>query len=309
MFGKLYKKIYLPLMLISIALVVFIDVFAIVVETYSLKDTYRVTAENKLESIMNSCRLYISSAEVTTYNLSLDETVIEELSSPSGTPLINKLDNACNYSLKINAVCAYSVSGNVYTSSTVRDIPDIEELKQDEGIKNFIESEKDAYVSLRTHHIAGIYNNSLYPEQAGVITCCQKVYKDGEVAGWLFTDILPVNLYSYVFSEGQFSDAVAFITTGDGYFEYNNTEKSALLEGKHTAYFKYSATSADGLYAITVFDGKSGYNSELAILIVVLLVCSLVLLAGVHFVSRWVAKSVTNRLDKFLNKMNSTEQP
>lgn len=311
MFDKLYKKIYYPFFILTIALIVFIDVMAAFVQVSTLTDTYKVMGEKKLTQIMNSLKLYISSAETSTYNLSLDETVIEELYSPSGESLMRRLEDTCNYSLKINAIYAYSQTGEVFTSSTVAQVPELEELRKDDGIAAFLDGDELDYISLRTSNMAGIYGNTRYDEKMGVITCCRKVLKDGEVVGWIFTDILPSNLYSYVFGEGLFGDAIAFIVSDCGYFSYNNNSnhEELLSSTKNRDYFRYSSTSEDGLYTLTIFDGKTEYYGKLAGMLSLMGAVTVILIVAVHFGSRAIARSVTVRLDKFLARMNAQELP
>lgn len=311
MFDKLYKKIYYPFFLLTVALILFIDAMTTVVQIRTMSDTYTVTGEKKITQIMNSLKLYISSAETSTYNLSLDETVIDELYSPSGESLTRRLEDTCNYSLKINAIYAYSHTGNVFASATVAQVPTLETLRQDDGIAAFLDGENRSYISLRTEHMAGIYGNSRYDESMGVITCCRKVYKDDLLVGWIFTDILPSNLYSYVFGEGLFEDAIAFIQCNDVYFRYSdNYEHEALLTSlRHGDYFRYSQQSEDGLYTLTVFDSKADYYGKLTIMMAVMATTSVILIVAVHFGARAIARSVTARLDKFLAKMNAQELP
>ncbi len=305
MFRKLYRKIYLPIVLISVALILIIDILSITVLTQTLKDAYIGMDEKRVARALDSCELYISSVAASAYNLSLDNGLISELASPTGNPLVSKLDNTCNYSLKINAVCAYSANGKVYTSSQVADVPTIEELKQSAEIKEFIEGNGAFAISFRTEHVAGIYNNTPYPDEMGVITYCRKVYDGERVIGWIFADILPSNLYSVIFSNGKFNDAVAFISTDSVRFDYaDNSPHAELLNGNHRGYFKYRAVSDDGQFSITVFNGTGDYTSRLALLIVILLTVSAGLITAVHFTARLNAKSVTDRLDRLTAKMN-----
>ena len=306
MFKKLNRNIYLPIMLIAIALIILIDVISIIMLTDTLKDAHNGMDRKRVLRALDSCELYISSVASSAYNLSLDRELIEELSSPSGKSLVSKLDNTCNYSLKINAVCAYSASGEVYSSSQIANVPTVEELKMVDEIREFIEGDGSAAISLRTEYIADIYNNTSYPDKMGVVTCCRKVYDGDKVVGWIFADILPSNLYALLFSNGQFEEAVAFIAFNSGYFDYaDNSSHSNLLTGSKKGYFTYSATSEDGLFSIILYNSKSEYKSQLTLLIAVLLSFSVALAIGVHFAARFTAFSVTKRLDKLIDKMNS----
>ena len=310
MFKRLFRNIYLPIVILAVILVLFIDIFSIIMLTDTMSIAYANNGQKRITRTLDSCQLYISSAAASTYNLSLDEEIISELSNPSGRTLIDKLDSTCNYSLKINAVCVYAKNGTIYTSSEVAQVPSLNELKEITDIKNFIDGTENATISLRTKNIAEIYNNIAYPDNMGVITCCQKVYDDDEVVGWIFTDILPSNLYDFIFTSGQFQNAVAFIKTDDFYFEYNgNSNYVRLLKDKHKGYFKYSATSDNELFSVTVFDSTSEYNTRTAVISVIMVIASVALLVGVHFIARWIAKSVTKKLDNLSDKMNSQELP
>ena len=306
MFRKLNRNIYLPIVLIAIALIILIDVISIIMLTDTLKDAHNGMDRKRVLRALDSCELYISSVASSAYNLSLDSELIEELSAPSGKSLVSKLDNTCTYSLKINAVCAYSADGVVYSSSQIADVPTLSELKEVDEIKEFIDGDNPSAITLRCENIADIYNNTPYPDKMGVVTCCRKVYDGDNVVGWIFADILPSNLYSLLFSNGQFEEAVAFIAFNDGYFDYaDNSSHSNLLTGSKKGYFTYSATSDDGLFSIILYNSKSEYKSQLTLLIVVLLSVSAALAIGVYSAAKFTASSVTKRLDKLIDKMNS----
>lgn len=305
MFKKLYRNIYLPIMLIAVTLILFIDIFSIIMLTETLRDAYNGIDRKRISRALDSCELYISSVAASAYNLSLDYDLISELASPAGNPLVNKLDNTCNYSLKINAVCAYSANGAVYTSSQVANVPALSELKQVKEIKDFIDGDEAAAISFRTEYIADIYSNTFYPDKMGVITCCRKVFDGDRVTGWIFADILPSNLYSIILSNEQFDNPVAFISSGDIFFDYdNNSLRQNLLSGKHNGYFRYRAQSENGLFSITVFNGTKEYVSKLTALIAVLLSVTAALIICVHFAAMVTARSVTKRLDNLSDKMN-----
>lgn len=310
MFKKLFLNVYLPIVILAVILILFIDVFAIIMLTDTMSEAYASNGQKRITRALDSCQLYISSVAASTYNLSLDEEVIGELSAPSGKTLVNKLDSTCNYSLKINAVCVYAKNGAVYTSSEVAQVPSLEQLKKTPEIQAFIEGSESEAISLRTTGIADIYNNVAYPDNMGVITCCRKVYRDGKTVGWIFTDVLPSNLYELISSGGQFKNAVTFIKTDDFYFEYNgNGNRADLLSGKHKGYFEYSAESDDGRFTLTVFDSTSGYESRTALISVIMVIASALLLTGVNFVAKLIAKNFTKRLEALSEKMDKQKLP
>ncbi len=310
MFNKLFRNIYLPIVIIAVILMLFIDIFSIIMLTDTMKTAYSANGQKKVTRALDSCRLYVSSAAASTYNLSLDGEIIRELAAPTGKTLVDKLDSTCNYSLKINAVCVYSANGRVYTSSEVAQVPSFEELKKIDEIKSFIEGNEWSAISLRNECVAEIYHNVTYPKEMGVITCCQKVYDGDKTVGWIFTDILPSNLYNTIVSGGQFENAVAFIEADGIFFEYGGNEGYAeLLQGKARGYFRYSATADDGLFTVTVFDGTGDYSARAAVISSVMIAASLILLTGVHFVAKYIAQNVTYRLEKLSAKMNSQKLP
>lgn len=306
MFIKLYRKIYCSLFFICLALVAVFDVLAVVVELSTLTDTYRTMGQARIDRIVNSCRLYIRSVETTTESLSADASLIAELSSPTGASMTNKLDDTCNYSLRINAITAYALDGTMYSSSKISEAPSLAAFYEIEEIADFLQGDEDFYLSLRTHTIANIYNNSLYPREMGVITCCRKVYDGERIVGYLFTDILPVNLYAYVNSDGQIDDAVPFITFSSGYFSYEGNALQEELLGiqKPSGYFRYSEQINEGL-SVVIFESKSGYTAQCLILCGVTAACTVLLVVLLHLLASKTAKSVTNRLDKFLHRMQS----
>lgn len=308
MFKKLFRNIYLPIVIIAITLILFIDVFSSIMLAQALRDAYNSIDQKRISRAFDSCVLYLSSVSASTYNLSLNNTLIDELKNHDGKSLTDILDATCNYSLKINGVSVYTVDGSVYTSSAISQVPALSELKRNTKINNFIESDEDSFISLRTEYVADVYNGNLYPDKMGVITCCRKIYSDNQVIGWIFADILPSNLYNVLFSKGQFDNAVAFLSFGDAYFDYaDNSARENLLSDKHKGYFKYQVTSDSALFSLTVFNGTAEYESRLTMLIGVLSVVSVALIVGVHFAAKFTAKSVTKRLDNLSAKMNSQQ--
>lgn len=306
MFIKLYRKIYYSLFLICLALIAVFDVLAVVAEISTLSDAYHTMGQARVERIVNSCRLYIRSVEATTENLSSDTTLIAELSSPKGISLTNKLDDTCNYSLKINAITAYALDGTLYSSSKVSEVPSLSDLYRVEEIAEFLQGDDDSYLSLRTNTIANIFNTLLYPKEMGVITCCRKVFDGDRVVGYLFTDILPSNLYAYVYGDTQIDDAIPFITFANGFFSYeNNSSHKQLLENTTTAgYFRFSEQIEEGI-SIVIFESNRSYLTQIFTLCGLLAIFTILLIILLHILAKNTAKSVTNRLDRFLNRMQS----
>lgn len=306
MFKKLYFKIYLPIYLLTICLIVFFNVFSITMSEKTLLEAYHGIDQKRISRTLDSCELYISSVSSSVNNLSIDKDLINELAISNNYALINKLDKVCNYSLKINAVCAYSKSGRVYNSSNVAGVPSLSELMEVSDINEFILSDLDNMISFRVTNIADVYNNTSYPENMGVITYCKKVYNNDEVVGWIFADILPYNLYNYLFSDEQFSNCIAYLSSNDIKFDFftqdGSIDASKLDEAK---YFKYTAGSDDELFTLTVYNDKTNFTNRLSIISGVIIFISLILMVLSFFVCRKIALSVTNKLDNLVKKMES----
>ncbi len=308
MFRKLFRNIYLPIVLLAFTLIVFVDVFSVVMITNTLRNAFFSVGRKRVSRALDSCELYINSVSASTYNLSQNGALIAQLREGSDTSLTSLLDNTCNYSLKMNGVCAYSLNGKVYTSSGISEVPALEELQKNEGISSFLEGDEEDFTSFRTECVADIYNNVSYPDEMGVITCCRKVESEGETVGYIFADILPSNLYDLLLEREQFGDAVAFISFGGEYFGYSgNAAHSDLLTGGHSGYFKYEA--GDAPFSLTVFEDAAPYRRQLAVLIGILLAVSAVLAVAVHFAAMGIAKGVTRRLDRLTAKMKAQELP
>lgn len=295
-------------MLIATALIIFIDVFAVVMLAHTLEDAYTDNGQSMAERAMSLCMLYINSVSSETYNLATDESIISVLKQESGQTIVSRLDSACNYSLRIDAICVYAENGTVYTSSEISAQPTLEALKTNEGIAAFIEGDSDLFISLRTDNIAEIYHNISYQKKLGIVTCCRKVYDgDGNTIGYIFADILPSNLYSYIISGLNLQDAVTFISSGDMYFEYaNNSENEALLNGSYGGWFKFEIASHDPALTLTIFTGIGEYVSKVTIMTAVLIGISAILIIITHFVVRHMTNNFTNRLESLATKMKST---
>ena len=302
MFRKLSRNIFLPIFLISLALILFVDVLSAVMIAKTLKSAFVSVGQSRVVRALDSSELYINSVSASTYNLSQSGILIRELEEDGGASLTSLLDNTCNYSLKMNGVCAYS---------GISAVPSLEELKGCEGISAFLEGEADSFISFRTAHIADIYANVSYPDKMGVVTCCQRVRGEGgETVGYIFADVLPSNLYDLLLEREQFGEAEVFITFGEEYFDYGgNAAHADLLSGGHSGYFKYEAAADDGLFSLTVFESTAPYSRTLALLIGVLLAVSAVLAVMAFFAAMGTAKSVKKRLDRLAEKMNAQELP
>lgn len=313
MFKRMNRHIYQSILLISGLLILLVIAFTMTMITNMVYQTFYSMAEEKMERNISDCELYISSALTSTYNLAQDEELISELDHPSGNSLTKKLDNLCNYSLKIDGATAYSLDGSIYTSSKIGEVPPLEELAQDEGIKDFFASDAESFISVRRKKVAKIYNDNSYPENYGIITCCHKVYKDEKVIGYLFADILPASLYQNFdySSDNYFHGTVCFIASENDYLESNNNlrlknyyaeAKTKNLSGNLKYLFIQKESNLIGT-TITCAFPLAGIAKTVCLIFGVLLILALVLLFIIRIIGRRFSNQVTNRLDNLLLKM------
>lgn len=313
MFKRLNRRIYLNIIIISGLLLLLIILISMVMITNMVYQTFYSMAEEKMERNISNSELYVNSALISTYNLTQDQELIEELAGEAGYSLTKKLDNLCNYSLKIDAATAYSISGKTYLSSKAKLVPSLEELKAVPEIKSFFESEAKNYVSIRKKATTKVNNYPEYPDENGIITCCYKVYQEGEVVGYIFADILPLNLYQYFDSQTDYFKNIAFIASEDGYLVNANNQnyQDYFLKAKNTTLSKdlqYLFIKKDSSFLGTTFTCAFPLSGLAVILLLIiglmLLVASLLLLL-IHFIARRFANQVTGRLDKLLIKMSA----
>lgn len=318
MFKKIYRNIYISLTLLSLLLATLIIIISGIMISRLFYNTHISAANQKLKLSVSSCKNYINSVLLSTGNLAHDSTIILELNLNAGLPLTSILDNACNYALKISAITVYSQNGRIYSSSNISEIPTLEALSQNESINDFIISDGPQFVSLRKDNIAKTYNNTAYNQSSGIITCCQKIYDDrNQVAGYIFADIFPSNLYQYLdySNDENFMGNFALIRFGSDYFSYsgNYNYKEDFFRSANE-----NIVSKDG--ELLIISSRSDFfgaavgiavplqpvKNIIFYLYFIFVAAAAAVLTGVHFLTRNAAKRVNGRLENLLKKMETT---
>ncbi|HHX79943.1 MAG TPA: hypothetical protein GX692_02645 [Acholeplasmataceae bacterium] len=313
MFKRLNRNIYLSIIIISGLLLLLIILISMVMITNMVYQTFYSMAEEKMERNISNSELYVNSALISTYNLTQDQELITELASEAGNSLTKKLDNLCNYSLKIDAATAYSSSGKTYLSSQAKLVPSLEELRTVPEIKAFLDSSAKSYISIRQKAITKINNYPNYPDEYGIITCCYKVFKEGEVVGYIFSDILPVNLYQYFESQDAYFKNIAFIASEEGYLvnTSNKEYQDFFLKAQNITLskdLKHLFINKDSSFLGTSFTCAFPLARLATILFLILglmIIIACLLLVLIHLIARRFANQVTDRLDGLLVKMSA----
>lgn len=313
-FKKTFNHIYLSLMLTTAVFLLAVAAVSAVSASDMLFKAYESAAVQKLDRGVSSCKNYLQSVMLSIENLALDSQIIKKSQSEDFKPITSKLDNACNYAKKINAITVYAADGRIYSSSSVGGAPSLKRLEGNAGMNDFFTLESDEFVSLRTDAIAASYNRKPYDNRAGMVSCCRKIYSDGVCTGYIVADVFPSNLYQYFdFSaDGSFSDSIAVIRfSGDFFPSGNNAEYISDLSGgktNRTSDSKYLLLSSPRNFfggSITVGVPLKNPRSSIALISCVMAAGSVAVLIAVHFIARSVAAKLDRRLSGLLDKMDS----
>lgn len=317
MFSETRRKIYNTLMIIAAALIALIMTPSIILFSDMFFDTYLSMAKNKLDRCISASRILIDSVMATTGNLALNPVIAETLEGVRSASLTSVLDGARTYSVYINAITVYGVDGKIFTSSGVINPPTVEELSRRRDIAEFFaDDESSEYVSLRTSEIIKAYDNAYYNSDAGIISCCHKIYdRDKTVCGYIFSDIFPESLFeNFGFSDDpRLKDSIAMIVFYGGYFASGNFGNTAYLTAAPDAIVENRLIVSSirnfygGLARIAV--PVNSLYENIAIISVSVIVCGALLMTATHFIAKANASAVSSRLNGLLKKMTlSTER-
>ncbi len=302
MFPKLYRKIFYTLFFVCLVLVFAIDVTAITVVHKSTKEYYTAMGEQKTQQIAKSCAVYVDSVLTTVSALPQSEILLGELVAPSGASFTAMLDGICNYARQIDAITVYAVNGNVYSSSRIDPIP-FSALMQNAEIADFVRSDREFFLSLRTEQISNIYHNAVYPAELGVLSCVQKVYDSESVVGYIFADVLPGRLYEEAIPTADAKN-VPFLVYGGKFFPCERNASFTQVPVPDRENFVFCAECGAYGFSVVISESAESCRADMLSMDLITVFGSLVALAIAYFASRYTARSVTARLDKFLQKMD-----
>lgn len=314
MFKRMNHRIYISLLSTAALLVTVIVTLSVLMVSDIISANYIEMAAQKLERSISRGKNYVESALLTAGYIASDASLIAELTAPSGQSFTAMLDNCCEFAMKTDAVTVYATDGRVYTSSGVADVPTLTELDADAYLHDFFTDVRGEDISMRTHAVARIYRGAAYDASRGIISCCKKVYRDGEVVGYIFSDIFPAGVYRYFdwSDEKYFSDSLPVIRQNGRILPYgrNGEYEADFAEARYAR-----RKTADGRYLImpgnrNFFGGSVSVAVPLAPLYdrvgsigLLLSLVGIGVLTGAHFAAKVLAGSIDRRLTRLQGRM------
>lgn len=281
-----------------------------------LMNTYESLAHQKLDRGVSACKNYVRSVLVSVSNIARSAPAVsfalsEDVDAPPNL----------GSSKETAAVSLYSLDGRIYSTDGANGVPTLDELSADPDFNDFFTLELDEFVSLRTHAVTEEYGGKPYDENAGIVSCCHKIYgEDGAVIGFVVADVFPSALYRYFdFSDDDtFGGSVSVIRLNEtNYFPFENN--SEYLSDFAAVGSMQSRESKDGKYLMMTsprnfFDGTItvGFSlgnhrfNVIAAISVIVVVC-LAAICAVHFAARAFAAHTDKRLCRLLDKMQGSE--
>jgi hypothetical protein len=324
MFKRLKQKINNYILYTSIPFIILIAVVSFIIVGHNLYENFKDTAhENIVQSIKNSS-FNIESAKNATIQISKNNDIINTLNKNEYNPQINPILNMVkNTSFSIAGVTLYTTGNQVYSTNNISGYPTLEELKTNPEINNFINSNHDYFLSIRTSQIAGFYNHVKYDQDYGMITHIVKLYDQNDaLRGYLFVDIKPDYIYNNFFSYSNYQNykniETFIITPEDTYLksDRNSAENVKYLNLKHTG--ETTKISKDKKYLIITKEYLN--NSSIITLIPmkpyylslvkigsILLISSIILIIIAKLIAAKLDSYITTPLSQLLKKMNKTD--
>ena len=239
MFNRLYKRIFNSMLLMVIVFVLLLSSISYFVIVRNMYSSQVNRTHQNVQSCLDSGHSYISTVMGFVKNASLNDRLIDVVEGDV-SDISASLNALCNHSVKIDGVILYGYNGYVAYSAGVGSPSTLEELLSNEEISNFVQTDKDSFVSVRTDALAQVYNYNRYDSRKGIISCIQKVYSGDEEVGLLVADILPETISSLKFNCQSFGvEGKAYLSNGnlltDDYElakSFRNEEKNGLSNDK-----------------------------------------------------------------------------
>ena len=323
MFLRLRKKIILYIIFSSLLFTTVISLISFLLLSQVLFNNYKNAAVETVNHSINKSIFAINAAKNPTLLISEHEMIHEALSeeyfAPYVIPILNTLKNT---SFGILGVTLYT-EHHIYTTSSITSPPSFAEMMTNLEFSTFVESEATHYLSIRTSHIARVYNNIRYNPEYGMISHVVKIKNDQSKIGFLFVDINPQYIYRNFLSYSNYMDysnTETFIITQKGSYlksSYNSPDKISYLDD---AEFNAITHSNDRKYLIihtpfiqehtsivTAIPLKPYYNRLLNIGLI-LIITLLILFICTLLIGKKLTNSIINPLIKLHRKMEETEE-
>lgn len=312
MFEKLRKKITFGIVAVALlfALVLGGVSYAVIVRNAFTMQAARV--RQNVENGAKGCKSYVEAVQGFVNGIAAKRAVADKILGGVYDSEIKQLLNGFyNYAVAVGGVTLYGANNYVTYSAGMGVVPSLDELLTNDEIADFWQSNKTEFVSVRNDVVVGVYGNTTYNGELGVVSCIGKVYDDDGVAvGMLVADILPAALYEAKLTYDGFDlPCQAFVTDGNNVYggkadfvEYIDVQGRS-PDGK---YYVVSTDFVDGTKVVMLAPLSSFVGYCFAVAGVMLAVVGLVALCVVIF-ARYISRCVSEPLCQLLINMAADE--
>lgn len=248
MFRRLKRRIVAFVVISATLFTLILSAVALVLVNRSSLRAFWAAAEAAVSQRVEQSVLSIAAAQDATAQIVRHSAVLGALGNDRFSPAVNPVLNTLkNTSLGIMGLTLYTPS-HTYTTSGLAAAPALDEIAREPGIAAFIASGAGSFVSVRTSHMAGVYQHVRYDPSFGMITYIVRLPE-----GFLFMDLNPRHIYRSFFDyrdHPSLSGVETFITTPSGDYlrsEWNSEAAAAYLA---EAVAGAATRSRDGRYLI-----------------------------------------------------------
>ncbi len=313
MFSQLRRSIMGHLFVFSILFTIIMSAVSFWVVGRSGHAIFQASAEEAVTHRVTKSLFAMAAVENSAVQIAKNSTVLQALSTDQYSLQVNPILNTLkNTSFGILGVTLYTPQ-HIYTTDSVSDHLTFYELRENQAIRQFMDSPQETFLSIRTSQIPGVYNHVRYDPAYGMITYCVKVPH-----GLLLFDLNPSYIYSRFFDYGKypnFTEIQTFIMTPEGTYLKSGFNKEKDASYLIQAVEDETIISDDRRFLIisTPF-GPCGsqvvslvptapFYRQMAVFGAILLICSAVLIRTALAVGRRLSSSIILPLTRLRKKM------
>lgn len=322
MFNQLRKSIVKTIVISTIFLSLLVSVLSFAILSENYYTNYKNSAEETINQKIRLSTFTFETVERTSEQLSNNERFLTSLNdngyNPSVVPMLNTLKNS---SFGILAVTAYTDDGRHYSTFNISSVVPMNAMEDYDVFEGFKESDAQSMLSIRTTHIARLYNDVLYDPSFGMITYIEKLSDDtGAEIGTLFVDIDPAYIHNAYFdysSHTQFENTMTYIIgeAGTPLRNASNTNEGQKYIDEASNAFSMSddfqkLVNKETLYGdhtiVSVVPLESFYTTltQIGLLLIGL---NAIIITSAYFIARRIEKNITLPLSALKNKMLETD--
>ena len=230
MFQALTRRIVGYVLLSAALFTVVLSTVSFLLVSRSALRTFRASAEATVTQRVERSAMAIAAAQASAVQISHNTAVLEALASDQASPAVKPLlDTLKNTSFGIIGLTLYTPT-RTYTTSGMAGVPTLAEMLQEPQIAAFVRSDEPSWLSVRTSHMAQIYQDVRYDPSFGMITYIVRLPQ-----GFLFMDLHPRYIYQSFFDYREhpnFAGIETYILTPRGTYlrsPFNQEEHARYL--------------------------------------------------------------------------------